>query len=162
MLSRCLGILRTSAPGTAACCSAVVQQLSRSCLSPALLDPSTAQSRSVSVATHYDQTVVVANSLGFAQQAALAQQQTHHNVATAAVPSWAARGYTTRLGFGNKVALPAHYVLRQEVVSGADGPVEVTLRAYHVGEWVLSPCSCSLVSPLGTTLNTAACGDIRP
>lgn len=148
MLSRCLGVLRTPHPGTAACCSAVVQLLSRSCLCPVLLGPCTAQRNASNLTVHSDHPVVVARSLGFAQPAAL--QQTYHNVATAAVPSWAARSYATRLGFGNKVALPAHDVLRQEVVSGADGPVDVTLRAYHVGEWVVLSCSCSLVRPMGS------------
>lgn len=133
MLSRSLGGLKTSHPGFAACCRAVVQQLlSRSCLSPAPLDPCTAQSRALNVYQHNGQAVVVARSLGLAQPAAL--QQTCQHVAPAAVPSWVACSYATRLGFGIKVALPAHDVLRQEVVSGADGPVEVTLRAYHVGE----------------------------
>jgi hypothetical protein len=132
MLSHCLRRLSTSHPGTAACCSAVVQLLSRSCLNPALPDPCTAQSRALNVLQYNDRAAVVARSLGLAQPAAL--QQTCQHVTTAAVPGWASRSYATRLGFGIKVALPARDVLRQEVVSGADGPVEVTLRAYHVGE----------------------------
>lgn len=129
MLLRCYSTV-TSASQVAACCSLKLQLLSQPFLrSGSQRSAARAYSNTSSTYNSTASSATTSSSLAGAEgTGSSSDPSSSTNALKQALDD------QDRRGFGGRVTLPAEDVLRQQVLAGADKPVDLTLRSYHVGE----------------------------